>query len=339
MGIKLASEEPGGLIPGTWYEAFGNPGVWVSIVEPNFIAPSLMQGYRNVVSPLDRVEASSLVYLVAFELDRFDVGFQIGTDHPRVNWSDRVTGPARNTDLPGPDGFDTIAPLLGAGQIRPDLARRTVAAFTGGFKRSHGAFHFGALAAQNHGSHYGFIEDGVVLSKLQPGLATVYALNDGSVAMKTWTEADNALLGRIRHARQNGVPIIESGVPGRLVSQWSQGNWSGSANEKLRTMRGGLAVQNTEGRQFLIYADFSDATPSAMARVFQAYRVSYAMLLDMNALEHTYMAVYRRSGGELAVDHLLTGMDVLDKLPSGELSPRFLGFPDNRDFFYLVTRP
>ena len=62
---------------------------------------------------------------------------------------------------------------------------------------------------KNHGSHYGFIENGVVFSKLQPGLATIFVLDDGSVEMKTWTEADNKLLPGIKHARQNGVPVIE----------------------------------------------------------------------------------------------------------------------------------
>src|SRR4029077_9745247 len=116
------------------------------------------------------------------------------------------------------------------------------------------------------------------------------------------------------------------------------GNWSGSEDEKLRTMRAGLSIQTSHGKRFLLYAVFSDATPSAMARVFQAYQTDYAMLLDMNALEHTYLAVYRRSHGELAIDHLLTGMSQLDKLPSGEPVPRFLGYSDNRDFFYLVRQ-
>ena len=50
-----------------------------------------------------------------------------------------------------------------------------------------------------------------------------------------------------------------------------------------------------------------------MARVFQAYRCDYAMLLDMNALEHTYLALYRRSGSQLFVEHLIKGMSELDK--------------------------
>jgi len=226
--------------------------------------------------------------------------------------------------------------------IPPADAPRTVATFIGGFKRVHGAFRYGVLAGRNHGSHYGFIEDGVIFSKLQPGLATVIVTADGSVDMRTWSQADDAGLAHIRYARQNGVPLIEYdarrgvGVPGALVSLWGPGNWSGSADEVLRTLRAGLCLQEAASRRFIIYGYFSSATPSAMARVFQAYGCRYAMLLDINALEHTYLAVYGHRGGQVLVEHLVEGMKELDRGVGGRLAPRFLGFPDDRDFFYLT---
>jgi hypothetical protein len=183
-----------------------------------------------------------------------------------------------------------------------------------------------------------------VFSKLRPGLATLYVLDDGSVDMKTWTEQDDWLLARVRHARQNGVALVErdpaSGAarPGPLVRQWGPGNWSGSADEKLRTLRAGVCLQETPSARFLIYGYFSTATPSAMARVFQAYGCRYAMHLDMNALEHTYLALYVREGNSVVVEHLIEGMAQLDKVSRGTVVPRFLGYPDNRDFFYLVRR-
>ncbi|MBZ5610462.1 MAG: hypothetical protein LAP38_19550 [Acidobacteriia bacterium] len=345
LGLDLGGPEKTGMIPGAWYPASGNPGVYVSIVQPNLIDPPILESYAKVVSNLDRIEASALSYLIAFDLDRFDLGFALGTEHPKVGWSDRVPEPARNPKLPGPDGIGSIAPLVSTGLVNPENAPRTVAAFTAGFKRTHGAFKYGDLALKHHGSHYGFIEDGVVFSKLQPGLATILVLDDGSILMKTWSEADNQLLPRIKHARQNGVPLVEideatqSTVPGRLVARWGPGNWSGSEDAKLRTLRSGAAVQRNHGKRFLIYAVFSDTTPSAMARVFQAYRCDYAMLLDMNALEHTYLALYRRLGSRLSIDHLIKGMSQVDKsASSGEPLPRFLAYPDNRDFFYVMQR-
>ena len=340
LGITLesASAEKIGMTPGAWYPVAGNPGVYVSVLQPNMIAPGVFESYTNLASRLDGAEASALVYLIAFDLDRYELGFAMGTTFPGVGWSEHMLPRMKDASLPGPDGIASIAPLVSTGLISPVNGRRTVATFTGGFKREHGAFRFGDLALVNHGSHYGFIENGVVFSKLQPGLATLLMFNDGSVDMKTWAEADNALLGRVRHARQNGVPLIEAGAPGSLVAKWGPGNWSGSEDAKLRTIRAAVALQSHAGKRWLIYAVFSDATPSAMARVFQAYAVRGAMLTDMNALEHTYLALYRRAGVEMAVDHLISGMSVLDKEEAGQVIPRFLGYPDNRDFFYVMRK-
>jgi hypothetical protein len=344
LGIDLEGPGRTGMTPGAWYAASGTPGVYVSILQPNLIDPLILQSYKTRVNNLDSVEASALSYLIAFDLDRFELGYALGTEHPKVEWSDHMLEQMRDPGLPGPDGIGSISPLIATGLVSPQDAPKTIATFTGGFKRTHGAFKYGDLALQNHGSHYGFIENGVVFSKLQPGLATILVLDDGSVEMKTWSDADNRRLGRIRHARQNGVPVIEfdeaskSPIPGRLVNRWGPGNWSGSEEVKLRTMRSGAALQTNHGKRFLIYAVFSDATPSAMARIFQAYRCDYALLLDMNALEHTYLALYRRSGSQMFVDHLLKGMSELDKSTAGELIPRFLGYPDNRDFFSITRR-
>lgn len=338
LGIDLSDPQQSALTPGGWYPANRNPGIYVSVLQPNLIEASILRTYRDRVNNLDRVEAPALCYLIAFDLDMFDLGYALGTEHPRVGWSDHMLPQVKNSALPGPDGIRTISPLVSTGLLNPKDASRTVATFTGGFKRAHGAFRYGDLALQNRGSHYGFIENGVIFSKLQPGLATMLVPEDGSFVMKTWTKADDSLLPRIRYARQNGVPLIESAAPGALVNRWGPGNWSGSEDQNLRTMRSGAAFQTNGRKRFLIYAVFSDATPSAMARVFQAYGCGYAMLLDMNALEHTYLAVYRRLGSQMFVDHLLKGMSVLDKSASGEVVPRFLGYADNRDFFYVMRR-
>ena len=344
LGIEIHGPAGKGMSPGTWYAAEGNRGVYVSILQPNLIDVAILQSYKTTVNNLDRVEASSLCYLVAFDLDQFQLGYALGTEHPKVDWSDHMLAQMRNPQLPGPDGIGNIKPLVATGLVSPEDAPKTVAVFTGGFKRVHGAFKYGDLALRNHGSHYGFIENGVVFSKLQPGLATIFMLDDGRIEMKTWSETDDKLLPKMKHARQNGVPIIDfddasrSSVPGALVARWGPGNWSGSEDMKLRTMRSGVALQRNGGRRFFIYAVFSDATPSAMARIFQAYRCDYAMLLDMNALEHTYLAVYRRSGSQVFVDHLVKGMGEVDKSAGGEVIPRFLGYADNRDFFYVMRR-
>ena len=341
LGIDLAVQ--GSLFPGQWYAAAGLDRVYVSVAQPAALAERASTGPPRW-RPLDPVESGALAYLVAFDLAAFDVGFGLGTEHPRLDWSARVADALREREVPGPDGIASAAPLERTGMVSPALQSRVVATFTGGFKREHGAFRHGALAAVNQGSHYGFIEQGVVFSSLVPGLSTLYVLGDGSVGMKTWSAGDKRQPGPIRHARQNGVPLIErdpaggTSVIGALVDAWGQGNWSGSADEKLRTVRAGACLIDQGERHFLVYGYFSAATPRGMAQVFQAYGCSYAMHLDMNALEHTYLALYPHSGSHIGVEHLVDGMAVLDKTVGKTLVPRFLGFADDRDFFYLVAR-
>jgi hypothetical protein len=344
LAISIEGSTDGKVIPGQWYAARFQPGVYLSFVRANLLAPDIFREHRDVVSTLDEVEREALAYLVAFDLSRFEVGFALGTEHPRVGWSERVLESVRDPSLPGPDGIADLAPLVATGIVPSAEAGRVAAAFTGGFKRDHGAFRTSELATRQRGSHYGFIESGAILSKLRPGLATLLVLEDGRLEMKTWTVEDNALLPRIEFARQNGVPVIErdpetgAPVPGRRVSQWAAGNWSGSQDRKLRTVRSGAALQKAGVRRHLIYAYFSSATPSAMARIFQGYDCEYAMLLDMNALEHTYLALYQVKSATLAVEHLIRGMEVLDKTVEGQVIPRFLGLADNRDFFYLARK-
>jgi hypothetical protein len=333
-----------GLLLGQWYPVSSAHGMFISVMRPGAVPADLIASYPGRVSPLDAVEAEALDYLVAMDLDQFELHFSLGTDHPRVGWSVRVLDEVRDPKLPGPDGIGSVAPLVVNGIVSPALVARTVATFAGGFKREHGAFRYGAMALINHGSHYGFMQQGVVFSELQPGLATAYVRLDGTFGLKTWVAGDEASMEQLLDARQNGVALIDydpktnTSSPGVLVNKWGPGNWSGSVDERLRTLRGGACIQETPTRRFLIFGYFSTATPSAMARVFQAYGCRYAMQLDINALEHTYFALYVHERGRLVAQHLVQGMAEVDRKGGGELALRFLSFPDDRDFFYVLRR-
>lgn len=330
---------------GLWYPITGLEGVFTSAIQPRSIADEVLTS-AGPANRLDSVEGRANASFVAFDLGRYEIGYAVGTDHPRLGWSPRPPRSVRAAGMPGPDGIKTAVPLVRLGMVPPSVADRTIGVFTAGFKRSHGAFKWGDYITLNFGTHYGFIENGVILSKLQPHLSTLYVLTDGTIAMKTWEESDNALLPRIRFARQNGVPIIErdpetgQGVIGPLVAKWGPGNWSGSAEAKLRTLRAGACMRTNGDSKFLIYGYFSTGTPSAMARTFQAYGCDYAMLLDMNALEHTHLALFvRAKDGSINVEHLMPGMALIEKRgANGTIIPRFLGFADNRDLFYMIQR-
>ena len=343
LGLDLAVSTTD-LDPGRWYAVRDLPAVSVSIIAPQYIDASVRLARRPMLNPVDPVEAGALVYLVAFDTERLNFHYAIGTEHPRLDWSERALPTSRDPRLPGPDGVGSAAPLVTNGMVSPADVNGTIAAFAAGFKRAQGAFHYGPLATQNYGSHYGFIQQGVVFSKLQPELASVLIMDDGTVDLRTWRAADRSSLPHITDARQNGVPLIEydaakrTSATGKFVNLWGPGNWSGSAGEDLRSLRAGLCLQENGSHSFLIYGYFSAATPSTMARVFEAYHCRYAMHLDMNALEHTYLALYVRRGNQRVVEHLIDEMQVVDRSARGQLAPRFLAFPDDRDFFYVTGR-
>ncbi len=343
--FTLVGTEGGRLQAGAWYAVENAPGIYASVMQPGMISDEILNR-KGETNYLDGVERGADVHLVAFDMSKFDIGYELGTDHPGFGWSSRPHGAGRDWRIPGPDGFNTPAPLVMSGMVSPALTDRVAATFTGGYKRDHGAFRYGPMATFNHGHHYGFMVNGVVLSKLWPDLATIIIWKDGRMEMRKWREEDNARLADIRFARQNGVPLIEPDpetgepVPGSLVRNWGPGNWSGSADAQLRTLRGGACTKQVDGRQFLIYAYFSTATPSAMARTFQAYGCDNAMLLDMNSQEHTYMALYPQTDSEwITAEHLVRGMRAIDQQRrDGTSIPRFVGFADNRDFFYILRK-
>lgn len=344
-GFDLVGAE-GGMEAGSWYAVEDAPGIYASMMQPGMISDEILSR-RGEVNWLDGVESGANVYLVAFDMRQFEIGYELGTDHPGFEWSSRPHGAGRDWTIDGPDGIDSPFPLVMVGMLSPSLTDRVAATFTGGYKRDHGAFRYGDMATFNHGHHYGFMVNGVVLSRLWPGLSTIYVTTDGTFGMTTWTEELNEeLLPHLRFARQNGVPLINpdpetgEGVPGDRVTQWGAGNWSGSADAQLRTLRAGACLREVDGRQFLIYAYFSTATPSAMARTFQAYHCDYAMLMDMNSQEHTYMALYPENEDDdwIEAEHLVDGMRYVDQDSRNGPIPRFVGFADNRDFFYLLRR-
>lgn len=198
----------------------------------------------------------------------------------------------------------------------------------------------------NHGSHYGFIENGVVFSRLQPGLATLFVRDDGKVEMTTWQEKDNALLPRVGHREQTACRSIEmdiasaTAVPGRLVANWGAGDWSGSQDRKLRTMRSGVALRRFGRKAVSLLRGLLVGDP-----VGDGARVPGLPLPVHDAARHERARAHvprvlpgRRPVG--VVEYLMKGMREVDTTVSTSTKSvvRFIGYPDNRDFFYVTPR-
>ncbi len=314
FGIPIAPH--GRPVIGSWVAAEGIPGVFMSTITGDAAWPGAPGS----------VDAQNMIYLMAIDLTNTAVRFHVGTLHPGLAWSSRPKV-MHDTSL-GPDGIDSAEPLVRLGMVPPWQKDNLLAVFAGGFKREHGAFKGGVWSQREGGTHYGFVENGVVLSTLQPDLITFYGLTDGTIGMKTWTKEDDAKLGsHIVFARQNGLSVLEHGVAGPDVDN-PNGNWSGSNEGHLLTLRAGICLARGADRTFLIYGIFTSGVPATMARVFSAYGCDAAMHLDMNALLLTYAAVYRHEGGQMTAFTLHKGMD--------QHGMRFVDSPDSRDFFSIT---
>lgn len=302
QGIALADAPPGQLAIGHWYRAKRQPGVFISRVTP-----------RAVGHAGDPETYDAAVDLMAIALEGVRLEYRVGTEHPRLDWAKWAGAQGKG---PGPDGVGAAGPLARPGIIDPKDKAKLVAVFAGGFKRLHGAL--------QDGTYYGFIEDGVVLTKLRPGLATLYTTADGTIAMDNWAGQPTSPL---LFARQNGIPIVDKGVAGKRLEDRSA-SWSTGVDGNPRTARGGACLIEGE-RRFLVYAYFSAAVPRTMADVFTAYGCRTAMLLDMSRAALAYAAIHGPEGHET----LTQAMRKAD--PSK--GAKFLDQADERDFFAVFS--
>jgi hypothetical protein len=344
--LAIESDAPEGVFHyGKWYSAVNHQGIYTSIIKTGLLSPSVLESYTDRVNAIGRndnenKEADALTYLVAFDLSLFRFGFALGTEHPSVGWSARAVEVKK--DGKGPDGFDSTAPLSSIGSVPPYLTPYVEATFIGGFKREHGAFRVGKYAKENNATHFGFAQDGVVFSRPYPELATILIDRGGEINLLPWPQDSSTLLSNMLGLRQNCVPIVSGidkdglPIPGKHVNEWGRGAWSGNYKGDFLTVRAGLGLQEHEGRRYLIYAYFSGATPSSMARVFQAYGCNQGMLLDMNYPSLCYMALVNRGqdGAIAGAEYLHYDMGSNDRVSK---KIRFLQTNDIRDFFY-VTR-
>jgi hypothetical protein len=302
QGVELADAPAGQLAIGHWYRAKQQSGVFVSRITPR------AAGHASDPETLD-----AAVDLMAIALDGVRLEYRVGTEHPRLDWAKWVGAQGKG---PGPDGIGATAPLARPGIIDPRDKSKLIAVFAGGFKRLHGAL--------QDGTYYGFVEDGVVLTKLRPGLATLYSTVEGRIALDSWAgQPASPLL----FARQNGIPILDNGVAGRRLEDRSA-SWSTGPDGNPRTARGGACIIEGEQR-FLVYAYFSSAVPRTMADVFAAYGCRTAMLLDMSRAALAYAAIHSAEGHE----PLTRAMRKADP-PKGA---KFLDQADERDFFAIFS--
>ena len=136
-------------------------------------------------------------------------------------------------------------------------------------------------------------------------------------------------------ARQNGVLVVENGIPTPFVNQRYAGAWSGDVKGKLQTLRSGICLQKNKRKKFLIYFFLTAATPNALARAMQAYRCNNGFQLDMNAHVFVYNAIFKlNKENKVKMQMLHEQM----QWPRDANFHRFIVDNNKRDFFYVFKK-
>lgn len=227
----------------------------------------------------------------------------------------------------------------GRGEIprRPEVMKRVVGAFNGGFQAVHGAF--------------GMMAERVVYLPPRPYAATVALMEGGSTGFGTWPES-SPVPREMLSFRQNMTPLVVDEVPNPYKRHWWGGVPPGWTQE-ARTVRSAVCMTR-EG--FVAYFYGAAVDPDVLAAAMVRTRCSYGIHLDMNA-GHTGLEFYRAArAGELPdlgrrLDDLWEARGSISGMPGWEFMgrrmirlmalmnfPRYIG-TEQRDFFYLTLRP
>ena len=177
----------------------------------------------------------------------------------------RFTGPVRyrlhsGSADPGPAALAVVhaGPAIGRSEYR-----HLVAAFNGGFLLSAGAG--------------GYEQEGHVISRLKPGLASLAIDRSGMARIGVWGADLPRPHEPVYSVRQNLPPLVSHGRPSPAVGNWHL--WGATLGGGEFVARSALG-QNAAGQ--LIYAGSMSADPADLAAALVHAGVRTAMELDIN---------------------------------------------------------
>lgn len=227
----------------------------------------------------------------------------------------------------------------GTGMIprTPEVLRRTVAAFNGGFQAQHGEF--------------GMMASGVLYLPPKPYAATVMELRDGSTAFGTWPPGAMEIPAEMLSFRQNLTALVDFD----RFNPWGRNWWGGTPPgwaDNIHSTRSALCLTK-DG--FVGYFWSASISPDDLAAALLAARCQYGMHLDMNP-GHAGFEFYnimpasewKALGRPMQTDWENEGK--VSQMPDWMFRGRrmikgmgHMNFPryiqrDGRDFFYLTTR-
>jgi hypothetical protein len=164
----------------------------------------------------------------------------------------------------------TVEPVSATGEAgpgviprTPEVIKRVVAGFNGGFQAMHGEF--------------GMQANGIMYLPPKPFGATVMELRDGSTAFGVWPKSPD-VPDEIMSYRQNLTPLVQNG----RFNIWGRTWWGGTPigwPDNIHTTRSGVCLSK-EGYVGYFYGQ--DIAPEALAQAMLAARCDLGVHLDMN---------------------------------------------------------
>lgn len=297
--------------------AIAGEGQWIRLDDDPFITPipGIPSPFVTTFVRTDPSAQHTRVYVTLWDPRLIALHMEAGTTEPVT-----ATGEA------------------GPGQIprTPEVVRRVVGGFNGGFQATHGQF--------------GMQANGVLYLPPKPYAATVLELRDGTTAFAAWPN-DAQVPEDVLSFRQNMTFMVQNDK----YNPWGRPWWGGVPpgwHDAIHTTRSGLCLTK-EG--FVAYLFGHDIGPEPLGRAMLQARCQVGMHLDMNpglaGFEFYNMqpaSTFKPLGRPLQPDWEYEGAvkDMpefkfrarrMTKSMGHILFPRYIQ-RDARDFFYLTTR-
>jgi hypothetical protein len=227
----------------------------------------------------------------------------------------------------------------GAGLVprAPEVMKRFVAAFNGGFQAQHG--------------EYGMQANGIEYLPPKPYAATVLEMRDGSSAFGAWP-GSASVPDDVIGMRQNLTALVQNDT----FNPWGRTWWGGAPPgwpDQIHTTRSAICLTK---ERFVGYFYSMSISAEDLARGMLATRCSFGIHLDMNpghsgfefydvANEETLAPLGRRLQPDWEADGRVPGMPSyvfrsrrMIRGMGHMLFPRYIQ-REARDFFYLTSRP
>ncbi|HEY8073643.1 MAG TPA: hypothetical protein VIF62_06030 [Labilithrix sp.] len=237
----------------------------------------------------------------------------------------------------------TVEPVSATGETgpgciprTPEVYRRVVAGFNGGFQATHGEF--------------GMQANGVLYLPPKPYAATVMELRDGTTAFGAWPTTSQ-VPDDVLSFRQNLSPLVQSDK----YNPWQRAWWGGVPpgwHDAIHTTRSGICLTK-EG--WVAYFYGSDIGPEPLGRAMLVARCAFGIHLDMNPglagfefynvqpatnwqpLGRPLQADWEYEGTVKDLESFKFRARRMIKSMGHMLFPRYV-HKDGRDFFYLTSR-